>query len=84
MAHPTAPSMRSRALPFENSRLIDLEVIDYAEHAIGRGADARAAAYVQCHDGEGRTVFGVGLSPNIVTASLEALVSAANGVLLHR
>ena len=63
---------------------IALEVIDYSEHAIGHGADARAAAYVECRNARGDTVFGVGLSPNIVTASLEALVSAANAVLDQR
>lgn len=63
---------------------IALEVVDYSEHAIGHGADARAAAYVECRNASGDTVFGVGLSPNIVTASLEALVSAANAVLDQR
>jgi 2-isopropylmalate synthase len=60
---------------------IDLDVTDYSEHAIGRGADARAAAYVEARTGDGRTVLGVGVSPNIVTASLRALVSAANATL---
>ena len=37
-----------------------LDVIDYNEHAIGHGADAQAAAYVECRTADGRTVFGVG------------------------
>ncbi|MEN2785188.1 2-isopropylmalate synthase [Sphingomonas qilianensis] len=55
-----------------------LEVVDYNEHAIGHGADAQAAAYVECRTGEGRTVFGVGLDTDIATASVRAMLSAAN------
>jgi exodeoxyribonuclease VII large subunit len=40
-------------------------------------ADARAAAYVECSVG-GEVLWGVGIDPNIVTASLKAIVSAAN------
>ncbi|RZM06941.1 MAG: 2-isopropylmalate synthase, partial [Sphingomonas sp.] len=36
----------------------DLDVVDYNEHAIGHGADAQAAAYVECRTPDGRTVFG--------------------------
>jgi 2-isopropylmalate synthase len=56
---------------------LELSVVDYGEHAIGAGAGAQAVAYVEIRDGE-RTLFGVGLHQNIVTASLEAIVSAAN------
>lgn len=55
-----------------------LEVIDYAEHAIGHGADARAAAYVECRTADGRTVWGVGIDPDVATASVRAVLSAAN------
>jgi 2-isopropylmalate synthase len=54
-----------------------LTVEDYAEHAIGAGGDARAAAYVECRI-DGRTYWGVGIHPNIVRASLDAIVSAVN------
>uniref|UniRef100_UPI0034D45DBD alpha-isopropylmalate synthase regulatory domain-containing protein n=1 Tax=Klebsiella pneumoniae TaxID=573 RepID=UPI0034D45DBD len=37
---------------------IDLEVVDYHEHALRRGSDAQAAAYVECRLADGRTVFG--------------------------
>jgi 2-isopropylmalate synthase len=57
---------------------LEIRVIDYREHALGRGADASAVAYLEIASGEGRTIFGVGLHPNIVTASLEAVVSAVN------
>ncbi len=56
---------------------IDVRVLDYAEHALSAGGDATAAAYVECAVG-GQVLWGVGLDPNIVTASLRAVVSAVN------
>nr|WP_294813835.1 2-isopropylmalate synthase [uncultured Sphingomonas sp.] len=55
-----------------------LDVVDYSEHAIGHGADAQAAAYVECRTVDGRTVFGVGIDADIATASVRAVLSAAN------
>jgi 2-isopropylmalate synthase len=56
----------------------NLEVIDYNAHAIGHGADAQAAAYVEARTADGRIVFGVGLDTDIATASVRAVLSAAN------
>ncbi|HET7477379.1 MAG TPA: 2-isopropylmalate synthase [Dermatophilaceae bacterium] len=56
---------------------VDVRVLDYHEHALSAGGDARAAAYVECAVGE-RVLWGVGLDPNIVIASLKAVVSAVN------
>jgi 2-isopropylmalate synthase len=58
---------------------INVRVLDYAEHAMSAGGDARAAAYVEC-DVNGATVWGVGIDGNIVTASLKAILSAVNRV----
>jgi 2-isopropylmalate synthase len=55
----------------------DVRVLDYHEHALTAGDDARAAAYVECSIGE-RTLWGVGVDSSIVTASLRAVVSAVN------
>jgi 2-isopropylmalate synthase len=55
----------------------DVRVLDYHEHALSEGGDAIAAAYVECAVGE-QVLWGVGLDPNIVTASLKAVVSAVN------
>ena len=55
----------------------DVRVLDYAEHALSSGGDAHAAAYVECAV-DGQVLWGVGLDPNIVTASLKAVVSAVN------
>ena len=54
---------------------------NYHEHAIGGGEDATAVAYVQLRIGSDRTVYGVGLDANIVTATLRAVVSAVNRAL---
>lgn len=57
----------------------DVRVLDYAEHALSSGGDAIAAAYVECAVGD-QILWGVGLDPNIVTASLKAVISAVNRV----
>lgn len=57
---------------------IDLDVSDYSEHAIGKGSAVRAAAYVECVDGSGRTHWGVGIDEDVATASVRAVISAAN------
>jgi 2-isopropylmalate synthase len=56
---------------------VDVRVLDYNEHAISAGGDARAAAYLECVVGD-EVLWGVGVDPNIVTASLRAVVSAVN------
>ncbi|WP_408895995.1 2-isopropylmalate synthase [Nocardioides sp. R1-1] len=55
----------------------DIRVLDYAEHALSSGGDALAAAYVECEIA-GEIVWGIGIHHNIVTASLRAVVCAAN------
>jgi 2-isopropylmalate synthase len=55
----------------------DVRVLDYTEHALTAGDDARAAAYVECTVGD-RVLWGVGVHSSIVTASLRAVVSAIN------
>ena len=59
---------------------IDLKVVDYREHSVGKGNDANAVAYVEMSLPDGRIVFGVGKDSNIVTASLKAIISATNRV----
>jgi 2-isopropylmalate synthase len=57
----------------------DVRVLDYHEHALSSGGDAIAAAYVECAVDD-QILWGVGLDPNIVTASLRAVISAVNRV----
>lgn len=56
---------------------VDLRVLDYHEHALSAGGDARAAAYLECNVGD-QLLWGVGIDPSITTASLKAIVSAIN------
>ncbi|HZQ48726.1 MAG TPA: 2-isopropylmalate synthase [Candidatus Dormibacteraeota bacterium] len=67
---------------------IEISVGDYVEHAVGAGTDATAVAYVEASGPGAGPLWGVGMSPNILTASLRAVVSAANrlqarGLLLN-
>jgi len=59
---------------------VALEISDYREHAVKSGSGANAAAYVDTMV-DGKALFGVGIAPNIVTASLSAITSAANRAL---
>jgi 2-isopropylmalate synthase len=59
---------------------VEVTVRDYHEHAVGRGADATAIAYVELGIGE-KTIFGVGRDRSITTASLRAVVGGLNRAL---
>ena len=56
---------------------IAIRLFDYVEHALSAGGDAHAASYVEL-EVNGRTLWGVGIDPDISTASLKAVVSAVN------
>jgi 2-isopropylmalate synthase len=56
---------------------VDVRVLDYIEHAMSAGGDAKAASYVECATA-GRILWGVGIDPSITTSSLKAIVSAVN------
>ena len=62
---------------------LDLEVLDYNEHALGKGEDARAAAYIECKLPNGRTIWGVGIDEDVAAASVRAILSAANGAVAN-
>jgi len=62
---------------------IDVHVRDYHEHAMSKGEDATAAAYVEA-DVDDDVVWGVGIHPSIVTASLRAVVNAVNRAVALR
>jgi 2-isopropylmalate synthase len=59
---------------------MSLDIVDYSEHAMGQGSDVKAAAYVECKTSDGKTVWGVGVDEDVATASVRAVLSAANGV----
>ena len=50
---------------------VDVHVLNYSEHALSEGSEAKAAAYIQMEDAKsGRITFGVGVSSNITRASI--------------
>ncbi|EHR53238.1 2-isopropylmalate synthase [Saccharomonospora marina XMU15] len=55
----------------------DLRLLDYSEHTLTPGDDAKAASYIECAIDD-KVYWGVGIDPSIVTASLRAVVSAVN------
>jgi len=59
---------------------LQMDIADYSEHAIGHGGDVQAAAYVEARTDDGRTVFGVGVDTDVATASVRALLGAANAL----
>ena len=63
---------------FVNALGLDIKLMDYHEHSIGSGANARAACYVELRLANGPTLFGAGIDSNIVTASFKAVLSAVN------
>ncbi|MEV8633250.1 2-isopropylmalate synthase [Streptosporangium sp. NPDC051023] len=56
---------------------IQVRVLDYAEHAMSAGTDAKAASYIEC-EVAGQALWGVGIDANTTTASLKAIISAVN------
>jgi 2-isopropylmalate synthase len=53
-----------------------LDVVDYAEHAMGQGSEATAVAYVETSSPAHGVLWGVGTDANIITASLRAVLNA--------
>ena len=58
--------------------------VDYKSHAISRGSDSLAVAYIHLRDKLGQDIFGVGVSPNINLAPLMGILSAINREWLAR
>ena len=56
---------------------IELDVVDYQEHSLGAGSGATAVAYVETVDADDTIRWGIGTDPNIITASLKAVLGAA-------
>ena len=63
---------------------IDVEVLDYHEHALGAGSPATAAAYVKARTSAGASHWGVGTDPDILRASFQAVISATNALRASR
>jgi 2-isopropylmalate synthase len=57
------------------------DVVSYAEHSLGAGAEAKAVSYIQIKLARGAAYFGAGIDTNIELASIKAIVSALNRAL---
>lgn len=57
-----------------------MSVVNYSEHSLQHGSDAAAISYMEIEHPAGK-IFGAGINKNIVTASLEGIVSAANRII---
>ena len=61
-----------------NAIALPFDVLSYEEHSRGQGSGAQAVSYIEITTRSRRTLFGAGMHPNIVTASLLAILSAVN------
>ena len=59
---------------------LSVRILDYVEHALSEGRDAKAASYVEC-EVDGQVLWGVGIDPSITTSSFKAVISAVNRAL---
>jgi 2-isopropylmalate synthase len=57
---------------------IRFTLVSYTEHALTKGSSSDALAYVGIINGDGKIVWGAGCDNDIITASVNALVSAIN------
>jgi 2-isopropylmalate synthase len=67
---PIDAMVKAAELPFD--------VLSYEEHSRGKGSAAKAVSYIEITTRSRRTLFGAGMHPNIITASLLAVLSAVN------
>jgi len=72
---PIDAMVKAIALPFD--------VLSYEEHSRGQGSTAKAVSYIEITTRSRRTLFGAGMHPNIITASLLALLSAVNRAIVQ-
>ncbi len=70
----------SAVAALNDCRGLGIEVVDYHEHALDYGSDARAVAFIECRTADDRRHYGVGIDADIATASVKAILSAANAI----
>jgi 2-isopropylmalate synthase len=67
-----------------NAVSLPFDVLSYEEHSRGQGSGANAVSYIEITTRSRRTLFGAGMHPNIITASLLAILSAVNRAIAQR
>lgn len=61
---------------------MDFTLIDYSQHALSQGSEAKAAAYICLRDNRsGKETYGVGVSANITRAGFRAFFSAVDRLM---
>ena len=75
-------ALRKDLGPYQ-SYISDLELVDYKVRILTGGTDATTRVLIESRDGEGNRWFTVGVSPNIVDASFEALIDSINYKLIR-
>ena len=63
------------------AKILAVDILNFSEHSLEGGAEARAVAYVQIGESDGATYYGAAIHTNIETASIKAVVSALNRAL---
>ena len=58
---------------------LSVKVLDYHQHAISTGSDAKAVAYIEVQN-EGKSSWGVGMHANTVIAGLLSVISGLNKI----
>lgn len=71
------------ASALKRAKGLDFTTVLYSEHALEQGSKSLAAAYVGLKSGE-RTYYAVGIDPDIMTASIKALVGAVDKIVLKQ
>jgi 2-isopropylmalate synthase len=62
-------------------RMPRFDILNYSEHSLGQGAEAKAVSYIQIKTDRGHSHYGAATHTNIELASIRAIVSAVNRAL---
>ena len=77
-SRPGSGRVPGRSMPWSHAIGLPFDVLSYEEHSRGQGSGAKAVSYIEITTRSRRTLFGAGMHPNIITASLLAILSAVN------
>ena len=64
-----------------DANVLQFDILNFAEHSLEGGAEARAVAYIQIGQNDGATFYGAAIDTSTVLASIKAVVSAVNRAL---